>query len=98
MIWMGYFGMSSTGIFGIFYKILTSNKRLASILMFISVLNTLNKLKWVNIGENLKMDIKLYQNRAKRVKNDPEMGKIKVIETYKYGHKKVWASQSPLNN
>ena len=35
------------------------------------------------------MDMKLYQNRAKRVKNDPEMGKIKVIETYKYGHKKV---------
>ena len=35
------------------------------------------------------MDIKLYQNRAKRVKNDPEMGKIKVIETYKYSHKKV---------
>ena len=53
MIWMGYFGMSSTGIFGIFYKILTSNERLASILMFISVLNTLNKLKWVNIGKKL---------------------------------------------
>ena len=53
MIWMGCFGMSSTGIFGIFYKILTSNERLASILMFISVLNTLNKLKWVNIGKKL---------------------------------------------
>ena len=53
MIWMGYFGMSSTGLFGIFYKILTSNKRLASILMFISVLNTLNKLKWVNRGKKL---------------------------------------------
>ena len=35
------------------------------------------------------MNIKLYQNRAKRVQSDPEMDKIKVIETYKYSHKKV---------
>ena len=35
------------------------------------------------------MNIKLQQNRAKRVQNDPEMEKIKVIDTYKYSHKKV---------
>ena len=59
MIWMGYFGMSSTGLFGIFYKILTSNERLASILMFISVLYILNKLKWLNIGKKLENEHKI---------------------------------------
>ena len=44
------------------------------------------------------MNIKLHQNRAKRVQKDPELEKIKVIDTYKYSHKKVWVSQSPDNN